>query len=210
MQLSVIVPTIPERHSSLSRLLCVLGDQLVDLRTPYGAEVIVVDGPGLLGDKIGAGLAAARGLMSVVVDDDDMVIGDYLRTLAHAARWDGVDFIGYRIAYTVGGRFSASISHRHDGDNEWVGWDRGISPKCPFRTALGRQVPFGNDFTADREWIKAMAPLIRTGSFVDRHMYHYDFSESASTFLGDGRRDVGEWPYDRGRFRWLSTTQEDQ
>lgn len=202
--LSIVIPTIPSRTALLSRLLHGLAEQ-----TDSRCEVLIVDGEGQLGDKVNAGLAAARGRLSVIVDDDDELAADYVTTVCGEAmahrHVDPPEYIGYRIQNLVDGRWVSSIGHRLDGDQSWCSEPRGVGPKCPFLTAVGREVPFENDYHADRRWSAAVAERLQRGAFIDRHMYRYDFRSSGSEFIGSGGRvEVGTWPFDRSRFRWLS------
>jgi hypothetical protein len=199
--LTVIVPTIPSRQALLSRLLFHLGERLDDR-----AEVFIMAGPGGMGTKVTAALQRAKGRMSVVIDDDDLVPTDYTRTICDVIAAHDVDFIGHRILRTVDGHFAQSFVHRNDGATEWGLGPRGVTPKCPFRTELTRDVLFGNDYTADRRWSSQMHLRCVTGVYLDRHMYHQDHRPSASAFIGDHTHDVGHWPYDAARFQWWTTS----
>jgi hypothetical protein len=199
--LTVIVPTIPGRESMLSRLLHGLGEQ--DLTD---AEVLVIYGEGGLGHKVNLGLSVAYGTFSVIVDDDDELAADYVPTVVAAITANpDADYIGHRIAYIHDGRWTASITHRLEGDPLWDSEPRGVGPKCPFRTAIGASVDFEDDYTADRRWSQAVHALCYQGAFIDRHLYRYDFRPGGSVFVGAGGGDVGAWPFDPLKFRWLES-----
>ena len=198
MDVTVCVPAIASRVSLLSRLLWTLA--------PQDVEVIVAAGDGPMGDKLNACFQAATTRYVVCVDDDDLITPDFALRLAGAAG----DFVGYRILWTEDGRFAGSVSHRGDGDTSWSTLDRGVSNKCLIATDLARSVPFGNEYTADRQWCQTVQAQVGAHSFVDAHLYWYDHWQAhmVGTSPNDGRlgvaqRDVGWWPYDPGRLRWL-------
>jgi hypothetical protein len=197
--LTVIVPTIPPRASLLGRLLWHLGQDLDDR-----AEVLVMDGPAGLGVKVEQAVQLAHGRMSVVIDDDDLVPDDYTHTICDVLEEHDVDFVGYRILRTIDNEYRGSFSHDLNGDVTWVWPDRGVSPKCPFRTSLAVGVPFRDDYCGDRFWSEQMHFLCRSGVFIDRHLYRSDEWTGTSTFKGDQHADVGDWPHDPSRFRWWS------
>lgn len=199
--LSVIVPTIEPRRSLLSRLLFHLGEELDDR-----AEVLIMNGPGGMGTKVHRALQVVTSPMSVVIDDDDLVPADFTSSLCDILAEINVDFVGYRILRTMDNRFVQSIAHHVNGDADWNGPLRGVTPKCPFRTELARDLVFDNDYTADRRWSKNLHLRCVSGAFVDRHMYHHDEHTGGSSFTGHRAVDVGGWPYDPNRFRWWMPT----
>lgn len=202
--LSVIVPTIERRQGLLSRLLFHLGEQLDDR-----AEVLVMDNHAGMGTKVTAALQVAQGRMSVVIDDDDLVPPDYTTTLCDAIAANPVDFIGYRILRTFDHLFRQSIAHSVDGDPEWSKSPRGVTPKCPFRTDLARDLIFDDSDQGDRTWSKQLHRRCSSGLFIDRHMYHHDEHTGGSSFGGSRTVDVGTWPVDRARFRWWTSIPEE-
>lgn len=198
MSLSVCIPTIESRRSLLSRCLWSL---------PADVEVIVADGAWPMGDKLNACFQAATTTHVVCVDDDDILMHDWTQL----DDIDYLDFVGYRILYTEDGRFGGSVAHRGDGDTGWSTFDRGVSPKCAIRTEIARAHPFGNHYTADREWSEAVQNDIETHAFIDAHLYHYDHwnNHMVGTTPNAGRlhtpqRDVGVWPHNRGDAQWLT------
>lgn len=161
-----------------------------------------------MGDKLNAMFAAAATTHVVCVDDDDLLLPSFGWDITRALE---CDFIGYRILYTEDGQFRGSVAHRGQGDTSWSTYDRGVSPKCLVRTEVARAYPFGNHYTADREWSMAVQQDIETHHFIDAELYHYDHwnAHMVGTEPDDPRfarpqRDVGTWPYDEGRVTWLA------
>jgi hypothetical protein len=198
MSITACIPTIPSRRSLLSRCIWSI---------PSNVKIIVADGEGAMGDKLNACFEAAKTSHVVCVDDDDLLI--------NPTRWEtlpmfGFDFVGYRVLYTEDDRFGGSVAHRGDGDTSWVSFDRGVSPKCPVSTEIARAHPFGNHYTADREWSQAVQQHIDRHTFVDENLYHYDHwnahmvgTTPDAGMLDRPQRDVGVWPADWERVTWL-------
>lgn len=204
--LTVCIPTIPSRHSTLSRLLWVLQPQALD--------VVIAGGEGAMGDKLNACFEAAKTPYVVCVDDDDMVTHDYVEAMWFSSATKDLDvgFIGYDIAWLENGVLQGMVKHHLDGDPDWGSHDRGVSPKCPVSTDIARSVPFGNEYIADRVWSKHVHNLLndRYGLYIPRALYIYDHwnDHMVGTAKDQGmterkQRDVGQWPYDPSRFTWL-------
>lgn len=211
MRLSVIIPTISARASTLSRSLWHLIEQ------PGDFEVIVHRGDEIgLGDKVNAMIAEARGDYIVQVDDDDHLPLGYMASVLPFL--DGsVDAVGYKILALRDGSFWVSIAHdpthefgvdtpRPDGS---IG--RGVCNKIPIRRELAQKVHFGNAYTDDWPWSEQVHRLVERSTFIDRHLYVYDWWPSTMAFRNADRRphgwtpqrDIGAWPYDSERIRWM-------
>jgi len=197
--LTVFVPTIPGRESLLSRCLWSLS-QVPDER----CEILVVHGPGKLGDKYDTAVGAATGDMFVMIDDDDWVAADYATTVCDMIDAEGGDMVGYLVASLMNGRYKFTISHRFGGSTNWMRiLDRGPSLKVPTSTNIVRQVPLGNEYDADQRWMLTVAKLVRSGSFIDRHMYMHDYWAGQSAFRDREHGSIGTWPFNPAQFRWV-------
>jgi len=212
VRLSVLIPTITPRQSVLSRALWYLDQQSGDF------EVIVHGDDELgLGDKINAMVAAAGGDYVTVLDDDDHLTLDYMSSVLPAC--ESVDAIGYRFLALKDGRHWLSIEH--DPRNEFNGSTRArrgtkvvrrsVCQKIPIRRELAAQVTFGNEYTADFPWSEAIHGMVETSTFIDRHLYVYDWWPETMAFK-DGReqrgewnpqRNLGLWPYRNDLVRWM-------
>lgn len=199
--ISVCIPTMPGRESTLSRLLHQLDGHRLD--------VMVHTRVAPMGDKLNEMFAQAQGDYVVCVDDDDL----FFPSLIHGIDWDAQpDFVGWKILVSINGRVAGEVEHRFGQDPQatWTDRYRGVSPKCLVCTDIARQVPFGNEYTADREWSREVQSLCRTAAFVDELVYHYDHWESAMLGTNPGdkphaqQRDVGKWSYSKHRPRWLA------
>lgn len=189
--LSVMIPTVPGRESLLSRMLWTL------TRTPSPVEILVCGGDGLQGDKADWMAQHATGEWVCLLDDDDTVTLDFADTLTPRLRFD---FHGYRILYTLDGTFQESFLY--DGFTpSWEGVRRGVTAKCPIRRRLFTQLSYPNDYYGDQTWAAEMLELVETYEHVNRVLYHYEQHTSEGDWSSP--RDVGEWPYDESRIKWV-------
>lgn len=202
MSVSVLIPTMPGRESTLSRLLHVLEPHVGD-----SFEVLVHRAVAPMGAKLTEMFGLARMSHVVCVDDDDILCPG----LIPGGVEDGVDFVGWKILVMIDGRIAGAVEHRFGQDPiaRWTGPLRGVSPKCLVRTAIARTVPFGDEYTDDRVWSAAVQAKVSSAAFVDEFVYTYDHWESSMLGTNPGdrpaatRRDVGTWPYDPEAFTWL-------
>lgn len=202
--LTICIPTVPARQSLLSRLLFTLERQIDE-----GVEVLIADGSRPMGDKLNEMFAVAAGRYVVAVDDDDLLADDYWPTVRQAVI-ERRDFIGYDILWLEDGRFAGIVRHSLDGDPLWRSLNRAVSPKCPVRTELAREVSFGNEYTADRLWSLEVYKRCQTGVHVPLALYTYDHwndhmlgTEPSDLRHHRPQRDVGQWPFTPSRFTWL-------
>lgn len=108
----------------------------------------------------------------------------------------GVDAVGYDIAVLVESMFDTVVRHDPIDGSGVTGKHRGLSHKTPVRQSIAAQVPFGNAYTDDLEWIPAVAALVETGAYIPETLYYYDYRNAGPGF-------VGHWPHDPAEVRWL-------
>jgi len=211
---TICIPTVSHRKGLLSRLLWSIGEQAQHFEGKF--EVLIHPGDDIAyGDKLNRLFAEAKGRYVVDCGDDDWVSSDFLN-LIFVAEGDP-DAIGYKILYTEDGIFQRAIAQGAVG---YVGIDdpynNGITQRCWIKKEIAMSVPFGNHYTADREWGPAIQEKVKSVAFVDRVLYYYE--HNSTEYLGtapDHRPEawvdtnrVGEWDYDfpwwKGP-RWLTT-----
>ena len=215
MILSVLIPTISSRASTLSRSLWYLQQQDWNDLFPESFEVIVHQGDTIgLGDKINHMIAEARGDYIVMVDDDDHLVTHYMESVLSPLFNTQPDFLGYKILALQNGKYWLSIAH--DAKNPFGNptLNRGVCNKMPIRRSIAAKVPFGNDYTDDWPWSGAVHALVETSDFIDDHLYVYDWWPDSMAFRDyatvwqpheefSPQRDIGDWPFDPERVRWL-------
>ena len=205
MRLSVLIPTISARASTLSRALWYLQQQSGEF------EVVVHEGDDIgKGAKVNAMVAASTGDYIIVLDDDDYLPLNYMsRVLPYLD--SGFDFVGYRILALRDGKYWMSIAH--DARNRFGNptLDRGVCDKMPIRRELAEQVQYGDEYTDDWPWSEAVHNLVETSTFVNEHLYVYDWWPGSMAFKGGEFRpgdwtpqqDFGVWPHDSERVTWM-------
>jgi hypothetical protein len=211
--LTICVPTVSHRAGLLSRLLWSIGEQAAPYQGQF--EVLIHPGDNIpYGDKLNRMFAQAAGEYVVDCGDDDWVASDFL-SLIDVAMSGAFDCIGYKILYSENGKFQREISH--------VAWVPGYSDpyvqgptqRCLIRREIATAVPFGNHYTADREWGAAIQKWIKSATFVNRVLYFYDHWEDEMLGTMPHHRPkawvdtnrVGTWNYDFpwwGGPRWLA------
>lgn len=204
MNLTIAIPTMPGRESTLSRLLHCLEPQVRFINEhslTRGIEVVVISGPGGLGNKINQAFALPPDEGHVViVDDDDLVRDDFVRTVLDI--YDGtMDYIGWDVLCTAHDRYWMTNHTRANRFGDWKSTDRGPSVKCAVRKAIGRQIVFGNSYEADKAWCRDLVRLIRTHDYIDAALYRYDWWEQYA-WKSEGR-DVGMWPFNPANFTFI-------
>lgn len=193
--ITIVVPTVPGRESLLSRCLWSITSQ------PGECRVLVVAGNGRLGDKVNAAAEVVETSHMTIVDDDDYLDSAYLAAVNQHL---DVDYVGFRFLELRDGEFYR-IAISQAGE-PWVGRRRGVVPKGITKTWIFQEVPFGNSYTADRDWSTAAAELVHSDAFVDQVLYVHDWRPSQSTFTGSGHRHVGAWPVDETRIERLTVS----
>lgn len=188
MKLSVLIATVPQRKSLLSRMLHSLMQP--GLNSDY--EILVHQGDAPHGDKVNRMVEAAYGTHVAIIDDDDWLAADYM---AHVLPHDE-DFVGYRIVVMSEGMYDQTVVHdaAYEG---WVGRMRGVSQKCPIVREAALQVPYPTNYYQDGVWSADVQKLIGSHAYIDRDLYFYDYRNK------DRYRNVGWFPYEKSAIRWL-------
>lgn len=204
MKLSILITSIDERQSLLSRLLFKLEPQLNSQ-----VEVLISQDNRIkpIGDKVNDLINNAKGEYVVLVDDDDYLADNYVYEVLNSLK-DKPDFVGYKLLALSAGNYWFEISHDGNHRGEWDGINasnRGVSPKCPIRKDIFKEVGFGNSYTSDRDWINKVesSGKVIKSNYIDKCLYIYDFWDDTSIWSGKGFRDVGSYPFNRDKFIWL-------
>ena len=173
--LTILIPTVPQRETLLSRLLSCLESQLTD-----EVEVLIYKDECVVpyGDKINHMVSIAKGEYIVCIDDDDFVPDWYIETILKEIKNNhGVDFIGYRIAFFSDGKFEYYIEHNYEYKDLISHNQRGISPKCIIKKSVFENFKFGNEYQSDQIFSHEVekSGLIKNYFYIDEPLYFYDF-----------------------------------
>lgn len=215
MILTICIATVPERESLLSRLLWEIQRQNQTI-VKDAFEVLVHSGSQGLGDKFNEMFKQAEGEYVVTVDDDDLIVGDYLQNVLYWLKTYNPDFLGYKILCLADGRYWMTVDHNPENlGKDWNGTERGLSNKCPIKTNIARQFIFGNDYSADATWCKEIekSGLICKTSYIPAPMYIYDYSSRVTIGTNSdssqykqnirNQRNVGNYPFDPDLVSWI-------
>jgi hypothetical protein len=170
----ILIASIVHRTDMLTDLLAELKRQLAP-----GVGVLVYrdNRQALYGPKCQRLYDASQADYVSMLDDDDWVSGDYIKTVRKALR-QKPDYVGYNILYTEHGEPQIPIVHslKYGG---WINTPgvlyRDICHKNPLRRDLALQSPWEGDGGADITWANGLRNLgcVKTEVFIDRELYHY-------------------------------------
>lgn len=195
--LSVLIATMSSRQQKFLELLSVLLPQAEQSRY---TEVIALHANGeyrlpLVRQAL---LKAARGDYIAYVDDDDMISGDYVRSIGHALRTEP-DSVGFDVQLT-NGRISKCSRHLF-AEARASGWDAPLlgmadiaddpSPLwlhpwgifTPTRREIALQCSFatyGPQVGEDGHFRDQLLPLLGREEYIPRVMYEYRWSADDS------------------------------
>ncbi len=177
MKLSILIPTLPERHELLRRLITVLEKT----KTP-DVEIKIHDaGRGMsTGEKRNHLIKSADGEYFCFIDDDDLVPEYYISEMLKAINYnpDVVTFIGHmttdgknRQNFTIklGSEYVTKNNHHYRFPNHL----------CAFKKSLVAHVQFPHtNVGEDYLWAVKLQTLIKTEVHINKDMYWYDFNST--------------------------------
>lgn len=179
MILSILIPTLPQEHAFLKRLMNVLQPQ-VD-RSNNQVEILIDDRgrSATTGEKRNYLIKQAAGEYVVFVDTDDMVPMYYIDEILNASNNDS-DCITFRGYMTTDGRNRKEFilrmgSKYEERDGVYYRWPNHI---VPIKRSIASAVKFPHQtYREDYEWSKKINSLglIKSETFIDKEMYHYDY-----------------------------------
>lgn len=180
--LTILIPTVVDRAEKFQRLVDCLAPQIIK----YGGDVQVLVLWNNYERQIGAVrqklLEEADSSYVVFIDDDDLVTDDYVDTIYPLL--DGVDYIGYKVAFYDNGRkvnkpVIHSIKNTGWYDDDSGFYRRGVHINPVLRKiALKGRYDMG-DYRAetprpeDETYHKNIDKYLKTENFIDREMYIY-------------------------------------
>lgn len=180
---SILIASHASRGDQLAVLAAALAPQLTD-----DVEVVVLWNRGRrkLGEYRRLLTEDAAGEYTSHIDDDDRVPDDYVSVILDAF---GEDYVGFKVSVIDIAGAIGSEGHEYVADhsiryNRWSqrGNDfyRHVSHLNPIRKTLAlKGVWEGND-GEDHRWADSVYPHVKSETYLDRVMYHYDFDQKKS------------------------------
>ena len=179
MILSILIPTLPQEHAFLKRLMNVLQPQ-VD-KSNNQVEVLIDDRgrSATTGEKRNYLIKQAAGEYTVFIDTDDIVPIYYVDEILTAAQHES-DCITFRGYMTTDGRrrkdFVLRMGEKYEERNGvYYRWPNHI---VPIKREITSAVKFPNQtYQEDYIWSKKIndLKLIKSETFINKEMYHYDY-----------------------------------
>lgn len=198
MKISILIPTIPSRESSLNNLLKILLPQMSTFTSSkdyynnitilkyhnFDIEIIVCSDEKKIttGEKRNRLLKIAKGKYIVYIDDDDEVPNYYIREMLKACDSDS-DCFAINGKMTTDGQKEIKWRLSKDYDNVTIK-ENGVDVylrKTNHITGVKRELallaPFPNKSNAeDKGYSDALNPFLKTEYKIELPMYHYKFS----------------------------------
>lgn len=179
--LSILICSLDDRDLLLKRLLGRLQPQL-DAAQPGTVELLIDTDAGELsiGAKRQRLLDLAAGEYICFIDDDDLVVPDYVARIL-AALATRPDCVGFKVECFVDQLMRSMAIHSirytrwaeiRDGDKRTL--ERCCNHLNPVRTDLARATGFPDvSWAEDRDYSERLRPLLNTEVFIDDVLYTY-------------------------------------
>lgn len=198
MELSILIPTVPERASNLLSLLDSLKKQLgvfkIETKEYYDGklmtissekvEVLVFESPinsTSLGVKRNRLIDASIGNYVCFIDDDDRVCKYYVKWILNLMHFDR-DVIGFRGEYLENGVFRKEfrISLEYDKWSETpTHYERTPNHLSPVKREIAQQARFPDKTVGeDYEYSLRLKALLKSQMFLNNVLYYYDYNSN--------------------------------
>lgn len=176
IQLSILIPTLPVRLQSLSRMLFQLHQQTHER---FDVEILTLldNRKRTTGQKRNDLISLAKGTWIAFVDDDDRISDQYVtKILESIAKNSDADVLTFEVIVNGHGppkitRFDVHFSHENHGPfykrkpNHIMVWKRAIASSIPFQN---------RSYGEDTSWAEAMAPKVKKQAHIGEVLYFYD------------------------------------
>lgn len=187
-QWTIGILTVPPRAAQLKELLDLLEPQIDKANGEVQAIVLYNNFDKNLGELRQSIVDRAQGEYISFIDDDDTVPTDFIETILPLL--DGkVDYVGFKVNLTHNGNKMKPVYHSlkySDWKEDDSGYYRDITHLNPIKTSIARQATFFGGAGEDVSWSNQLRGKAKTEHFIDREMYNYRHSSTAT--LADGPR----------------------
>lgn len=185
--LSILIPTLPERHNLLFALLREIHTQAEKWSIDNDIEIIIdsTDSSMSIGNKRQQLLEKARGEYIIYLDDDDEILNDLLWEVISAIKNTYPDVIGYNGYMTTNGMNRENFKIMKDlpyitimdseGHKEYLRHNNHLSPiKREIALKIGyRDMHFQEDF--DYSVRLKNSGLVKSEHYINLDLYHYKY-----------------------------------
>jgi len=194
--LSILIPTVPQRELQLNRMLFDIQNQIVDNSLEDRIEVVVFKDnfENSIGAKRNRLLKAALGKFTCFVDDDDKIHSEYCKIMNDIiAVNDDIQHIGFKVKLFMNGHRRKETYHslQYKG---WYqnksGYYRETTTLNPMLASISKKFVFPEkNNEEDKDWVTQVinSGLLKKEYYIDDYMYEYSYNDRTS--LSFVRRD---------------------
>lgn len=184
--LSILVPTIPERHKMFNEIFNELYNQITYMKTfhPSLGEIEVVydnskrflDGGPSIGAKLNNLVHRSVGKYVCVLHDDDWIAPNYLETLVRLCQHnaDVITFRNITMLDTFWITVDMSIHYPNDQASPMVEVRRMPWNICPVRSELAKKIMYPeSNYGEDASWMNDVLAMCTTESHTNAVLHQY-------------------------------------
>ncbi|TCP70627.1 glycosyltransferase [Baia soyae] len=180
IELSILIPSIPERASCLSRVVNELQRQ--SERFPVEILALVDNKKRSIGAKRNDLIQQAKGDFVVFVDDDDRVATDYVDSLMSAIRQTpDVDCITFDVQVSLGGivkkicKYDVVYDNKHKLEDEQYYYRNPNHIMCFSKKLASQYLYLDISFGEDTDWAVQVRDQVRKQKKIPKILYYYDY-----------------------------------
>lgn len=178
-QLSILIPSIPERFDKVTKLY----SSLVEMKEDREIEIIILtDNRQMsIGMKQNYLKFMGGGKYFMFLHDDDHLVS--LKEV-YDATFLNVDVIDFKAicynndgsTYTVTQRLGNEVEH-NTVEGRYMDCNRPPFPNCAWMSDKFREIMFPDiSYSEDWEWVKQCLSIAKTEHFIDKIVFSYNFS----------------------------------
>jgi len=185
MDLSILIPSIPERQERLSLLFNKLQGQIDRLPVEKAIEIIVYTDNKVIsiGEKRERLKNLAGGKYFCFLDDDDDIAEDYIEEIWNVAKSSRVDVIYFDTQAIIDGQIGLiSVDHKNPENEQFKPGGETLRKPCHvncWKTKKFKKFKFSNKmYGEDFDFINQCYPFMKTGHKIDKVLHYYIFDSA--------------------------------
>lgn len=179
-QLSILIPTLPQRLQYYTNMMQVLYSQVSNFNLQDKVQILsICDTKEMkVGEKRNHLLKMSSGKYVQFVDDDDRLAPDFVKKM-YEATLSGMDVVTFRGEYHESGIFHSefliSTMVRADSNMHGIMYRR-PNHLCPVKREIALQCVFPDkNFGEDSEYANQINNIIKNEQHINEKMYFYMF-----------------------------------